>query len=79
MTSQDTTGVHTLVILVSFIPQIGFIMQVTMGTSPSESMAAAGNIFLGQVNYSLDSKQQTNKSVVETVLLICKSIGPKST
>uniref|UniRef100_A0A673CCW7 Sodium/nucleoside cotransporter n=1 Tax=Sphaeramia orbicularis TaxID=375764 RepID=A0A673CCW7_9TELE len=30
------------------IRKIGFIMQVTMGTSPTESMAAAGNIFLGQ-------------------------------
>ncbi|XP_061881854.1 solute carrier family 28 member 3-like [Entelurus aequoreus] len=28
--------------------KIGFLMQVTMGTSPAESMAAAGNIFLGQ-------------------------------
>uniref|UniRef100_A0A3Q3JCZ3 Uncharacterized protein n=1 Tax=Monopterus albus TaxID=43700 RepID=A0A3Q3JCZ3_MONAL len=30
------------------ICKIGFIMMVTMGTSPAESMAAAGNIFLGQ-------------------------------
>uniref|UniRef100_A0A8C7ZAQ2 Sodium/nucleoside cotransporter n=1 Tax=Oryzias sinensis TaxID=183150 RepID=A0A8C7ZAQ2_9TELE len=29
------------------ICKIGFVMQVTMGTSPTESMAAAGNIFLG--------------------------------
>ncbi|XP_034026332.1 solute carrier family 28 member 3-like isoform X2 [Thalassophryne amazonica] len=31
------------------ILKIGFIMQVTMETSPTESMAAAGNIFLGQI------------------------------
>ncbi|XP_008334921.1 solute carrier family 28 member 3 [Cynoglossus semilaevis] len=30
------------------ICNIGFLMQHTMGTSPTESMAAAGNIFLGQ-------------------------------
>ncbi|XP_036952852.1 solute carrier family 28 member 3-like isoform X2 [Acanthopagrus latus] len=35
------------------ICKIGFIMQVTMGTSPSESMAAAGNIFLGQTEAPL--------------------------
>lgn len=33
-------------------------MQVTMGTSPTESMAAAGNIFLGQVHNCLNNKQQ---------------------
>uniref|UniRef100_A0A3Q3BEW3 Sodium/nucleoside cotransporter n=1 Tax=Kryptolebias marmoratus TaxID=37003 RepID=A0A3Q3BEW3_KRYMA len=32
------------------ISKIGFIMQVTMGTSPAESMAAAGNIFLGNTD-----------------------------
>ncbi|KAM3610763.1 uncharacterized protein V6R79_008629 [Siganus canaliculatus] len=35
------------------ICKIGFIMQVTMGTSPTESMAAAGNIFLGQTDSPL--------------------------
>ncbi|CAK6950523.1 solute carrier family 28 member 3-like [Scomber scombrus] len=35
------------------ICKIGFIMQVTMGTSPTESMAAAGNIFLGQTESPL--------------------------
>ncbi|XP_067431730.1 solute carrier family 28 member 3-like [Thunnus thynnus] len=35
------------------ICKIGFIMQVTMGTSPTESMAAAGNIFLGQTEAPL--------------------------
>ncbi|XP_037635065.1 solute carrier family 28 member 3-like isoform X2 [Sebastes umbrosus] len=29
------------------VGKIGFLMQVAMGTSPAESMAAAGNIFLG--------------------------------
>ncbi|XP_061757524.1 solute carrier family 28 member 3-like [Nerophis ophidion] len=33
--------------------KIGFLMQVTMGTSPAESMAAAGNIFLGQTETPL--------------------------
>lgn len=37
-------------------------MQVTMGTSPTESMGAAGNIFLGQVNNSLNNKQQQQKA-----------------
>ncbi|TMS03365.1 Solute carrier family 28 member 3, partial [Larimichthys crocea] len=32
---------------------IGFIMQVTMGTSPQESMAAAGSIFLGPTDSPL--------------------------
>ncbi|XP_068167395.1 solute carrier family 28 member 3-like [Antennarius striatus] len=35
------------------ICKIGFLMHVTMGTSPPESMAAAGNIFLGQIESSL--------------------------
>uniref|UniRef100_A0A3Q4H6L5 Sodium/nucleoside cotransporter n=1 Tax=Neolamprologus brichardi TaxID=32507 RepID=A0A3Q4H6L5_NEOBR len=35
------------------ICKIGFIMQVTMGTSPAESMAAAGNIFLGHTDSPL--------------------------
>lgn len=38
------------VIFLLFVFKIGFIMQVTMGTSPQESMAAAGSIFLGPVN-----------------------------
>nr|XP_019959026.1 PREDICTED: solute carrier family 28 member 3 isoform X1 [Paralichthys olivaceus] len=35
------------------ICKLGFIMQVVMGTSPAESMAAAGNIFLGQTETPL--------------------------
>ncbi|XP_077378084.1 solute carrier family 28 member 3-like [Festucalex cinctus] len=35
------------------VSKIGFIMQVTMGTSPVESMAAAANIFLGQTESPL--------------------------
>ncbi|XP_076010123.1 solute carrier family 28 member 3-like [Genypterus blacodes] len=35
------------------ICKLGYIMQVTMGTSPTESMAAAGNIFLGQTESPL--------------------------
>ncbi|KAM9858619.1 solute carrier family 28 member 3-like [Aulostomus maculatus] len=35
------------------ICKIGFIMQVAMGTSPTESVAAAGNIFLGQLESPL--------------------------
>ncbi|XP_051277584.1 solute carrier family 28 member 3-like [Dicentrarchus labrax] len=35
------------------ICKIGFIMQVSMRTSPTESMAAAGNIFLGQTESPL--------------------------
>uniref|UniRef100_A0A674CUG5 Solute carrier family 28 member 3 n=1 Tax=Salmo trutta TaxID=8032 RepID=A0A674CUG5_SALTR len=32
---------------------LGFIMQITMGTSPTESMVAAGNIFVGQTESPL--------------------------
>ncbi|MBN3297851.1 S28A3 protein, partial [Amia calva] len=35
------------------ILKVGFIMQVTMGTSPTESMVAAGNIFVGQTESPL--------------------------
>nr|XP_061803942.1 solute carrier family 28 member 3-like [Nerophis lumbriciformis] len=35
------------------VSKIGFIMQVTMGTSPVESTAAAANIFLGQTETPL--------------------------
>uniref|UniRef100_A0A665VGL7 Sodium/nucleoside cotransporter n=1 Tax=Echeneis naucrates TaxID=173247 RepID=A0A665VGL7_ECHNA len=35
------------------ICKIGLVMQVTMGTSPIESMAAAGNIFLGHTESPL--------------------------
>lgn len=38
-------------------------MQVAMGTSPTESMAAAGNIFLGHVNNSLNNEQHS-KSLI---------------
>ncbi|XP_074525798.1 solute carrier family 28 member 3-like [Halichoeres trimaculatus] len=42
---------------IGFMPwlvrKIGFLMQVTMGTSPAESTAAAGNIFLGQIESPL--------------------------
>lgn len=32
-------------------------MQITMGTSPVESLVAAGNIFVGQVSYKIDNTQ----------------------
>uniref|UniRef100_A0A8C7IUP4 Sodium/nucleoside cotransporter n=1 Tax=Oncorhynchus kisutch TaxID=8019 RepID=A0A8C7IUP4_ONCKI len=35
------------------ILKVGFIMQITMGTSPTESMVAAGNIFVGQTESPL--------------------------
>ncbi|XP_040897932.1 solute carrier family 28 member 3-like [Toxotes jaculatrix] len=35
------------------ICKLGLIMQVAMGTSPAESVAAAGNIFLGQTESAL--------------------------
>uniref|UniRef100_UPI00398F07D7 solute carrier family 28 member 3-like n=1 Tax=Pristiophorus japonicus TaxID=55135 RepID=UPI00398F07D7 len=35
------------------ILKIGWIMQITMGTSPTESMVTAGNIFLGQTEAPL--------------------------
>lgn len=35
-----------------FLPtQISWIMQITMGTSPTETLSVAGNIFIGQVIY----------------------------
>lgn len=38
-------------------------MLVTMGSSPIESVVAAGNIFVGQVSCNLKKKQ--NKTSVE--------------
>ncbi|KAI3372801.1 hypothetical protein L3Q82_023257 [Scortum barcoo] len=42
---------------IGFMPwlicKIGFLMQVTMATSPTESMAAAGNLFLGHTDSPL--------------------------
>ncbi|XP_036383538.1 solute carrier family 28 member 3-like [Megalops cyprinoides] len=35
------------------ILKVGFVMQITMGTSPTESMVAAGNIFVGQTESPL--------------------------
>lgn len=32
-----------------FVMQIAWLMQVSMGTSPTESLSVAGNIFVGQV------------------------------
>uniref|UniRef100_A0A3Q3E897 Sodium/nucleoside cotransporter n=1 Tax=Labrus bergylta TaxID=56723 RepID=A0A3Q3E897_9LABR len=52
-----TSSVISILYHIGFMPwlvrKIGFIMQVTMGTSPAESMAAAGNIFLGQTESPL--------------------------
>ena len=39
-------GVMQIVIL-----KIAWVMQKTMGTTPAESVNAAGNIFIGQVQY----------------------------
>ncbi|XP_044052173.1 solute carrier family 28 member 3-like isoform X1 [Siniperca chuatsi] len=51
------SSVISILYYIGFMPwlvcKIGFIMQVTMGTSPAESMAAAGNIFLGQTESPL--------------------------
>ncbi|XP_053556573.1 solute carrier family 28 member 3 [Bombina bombina] len=35
------------------IKKVGWVMQVTMGTSPTESLVAAGNIFVGQTESPL--------------------------
>ena len=35
------------------ISKIAWVMQVTMGTAATESLIAAGNIFIGQVLYSV--------------------------
>ncbi|XP_041644088.1 solute carrier family 28 member 3-like isoform X2 [Cheilinus undulatus] len=51
------SSVISILYYIGFMPwlvrKIGFIMEVTMGTSPAESMAAAGNIFLGQTDSPL--------------------------
>ncbi|XP_032370978.1 solute carrier family 28 member 3 [Etheostoma spectabile] len=51
------SSVISILYYIGFMPwlihKIGFIMQVTMGTSPAESMAAAGNIFLGHTESPL--------------------------
>lgn len=43
--------------------QVGWVMLVTMGSSPIESVVAAGNIFVGQVSCNLKTIQ--NKTPVE--------------
>ncbi len=45
-------------------------MQVTMGTSPAESMAAAGNVFLGQVNNSLTAPTTSKSLIYLTCVLV---------
>ncbi|XP_017162158.1 solute carrier family 28 member 3 [Poecilia reticulata] len=51
------SSVISILYYVGFMPwlicKIGFVMQVIMGTSPAESMAAAGNIFLGNTDAAL--------------------------
>ncbi|XP_078106985.1 solute carrier family 28 member 3-like isoform X2 [Sander vitreus] len=51
------SSVISILYYIGFMPwliyKIGFIMQVAMGTSPAESMAAAGNIFLGHTDSPL--------------------------
>ncbi|XP_033476106.2 solute carrier family 28 member 3-like [Epinephelus lanceolatus] len=51
------SSVVSILYYVGFMPwlicKIGFVMQVTMATSAPESMAAAGNIFLGQTDSPL--------------------------
>lgn len=40
--------------------QISWIMQITMGTSPTETLSVAGNIFVGQVLMSLNTNLSEN-------------------
>uniref|UniRef100_A0A3Q2NYP7 Solute carrier family 28 member 3 n=1 Tax=Fundulus heteroclitus TaxID=8078 RepID=A0A3Q2NYP7_FUNHE len=51
------SSVISILYYVGFMPwlicKIGFIMQIIMRTSPAESMAAAGNIFLGNTDAAL--------------------------
>ncbi|XP_075955751.1 solute carrier family 28 member 3-like [Anarhichas minor] len=51
------SSVISILFYIGFMPwlvcKIGFIMQLTMLTSPAESMAAAGNLFLGQTESPL--------------------------
>ncbi|CAN9513152.1 unnamed protein product [Ophioblennius macclurei] len=48
--SSVTSILHHIGFIPWLIRKIGFIMQVTMGTSPAESIAAAANIFLGNAD-----------------------------
>ncbi|KAF7654309.1 hypothetical protein LDENG_00071480, partial [Lucifuga dentata] len=51
------SSVISILYHIGFMPwlilKLEFLMHVTMGTSPTESMAAAGNIFLGQLESPL--------------------------
>ncbi|KAM4745834.1 solute carrier family 28 member 3-like [Anableps anableps] len=51
------SSVISILYYVGFMPwlicKIGFIMQIIMGTSPAESVSAAGNIFLGNTDAAL--------------------------
>lgn len=53
------------------IKKVGWIMQVTMGTTPTESLVAAGNIFVGQTESPLLIKpylEHLTKSEIHAVM-----------
>ncbi|KAM9391464.1 LOW QUALITY PROTEIN: solute carrier family 28 member 3-like [Pholidichthys leucotaenia] len=65
------SSVISMLYHIGFMPwlicKIGFIMQVTMGTSPTESMAAAGNIFLGHTDSPLLIRPYISKLTISEI------------
>ncbi|XP_064153160.1 solute carrier family 28 member 3-like isoform X1 [Anguilla rostrata] len=49
------------------ILKVGFIMHITMGTSPAESMVAAGNIFVGQTESPLLIRPYINQLTISEI------------
>lgn len=47
---------YYLGVMQAVIKRIAYVMQLTMGTSPTESLSCAGNIFVGQVGIPHDSQ-----------------------
>uniref|UniRef100_A0A3Q0R3M4 Solute carrier family 28 member 3 n=1 Tax=Amphilophus citrinellus TaxID=61819 RepID=A0A3Q0R3M4_AMPCI len=65
------SSVISMLYYIGFMPwlicKIGFIMQVTMGTSPAESVAAAGNIFLGHTDSPLLIRPYISKLTISEI------------
>ena len=49
---ENETLVNNSVILQWVIMKMGWMLSVTLGTTAAESLSAAANVFLGQVNGS---------------------------
>jgi len=66
---------YVLHMAVSFCVKISWVMQLTMGTSSTETLSVAGNIFVGQVIFHFMSSFTLRKAFTGAVpfqkVLIC--------